>query len=107
MSDFFNAIKNARVDETYLINKQNLGTYITQIYNRLISKNTQQQPYLSQNGRDGRTRTDDIMLPKHALYQAELRPVIRDIKIKKVSLAIKKFTDHNLLVGVYGNNTVI
>lgn len=25
-------------------------------------------------GRDGRTRTDDIVLPKHALYQAELHP---------------------------------
>lgn len=27
------------------------------------------------NGRDGQIRTDDILLPKQALYQAELRPV--------------------------------
>lgn len=27
-------------------------------------------------GRGGRIRTDDIQLPKLALYQAELRPVI-------------------------------
>ena len=26
-------------------------------------------------GRDGQIRTDDILLPKQALYQAELRPV--------------------------------
>ena len=28
------------------------------------------------SGRDGETRTHDIMLPKHALYQAELHPEI-------------------------------
>ena len=27
------------------------------------------------DGRDGQIRTDDILLPKQALYQAELRPV--------------------------------
>ena len=27
------------------------------------------------NGRDGQIRTDDFLLPKQALYQAELRPV--------------------------------
>ncbi len=32
--------------------------------------------YLSKrkSGRDGQIRTDDILLPKQALYQAELRP---------------------------------
>ncbi len=29
------------------------------------------------NGRGGQIRTDDILLPKQALYQAELRPVTR------------------------------
>jgi hypothetical protein len=29
----------------------------------------------SKNGRDSRIRTDDILLPKQALYQAELHPV--------------------------------
>ena len=30
---------------------------------------------LEEIGRDSRTRTDDLMLPKHPLYQAELHPV--------------------------------
>lgn len=29
----------------------------------------------SESGRGGQIRTDDILLPKQALYQAELRPV--------------------------------
>ena len=32
---------------------------------------------LTMNGRDGQIRTDDFLLPKQALYQAELRPVMR------------------------------
>lgn len=32
--------------------------------------------HLNQNGRDGQIRTDDILLPKQALYQAELRPEV-------------------------------
>ena len=30
---------------------------------------------LNLNGRGGQIRTDDFLLPKQALYQAELRPV--------------------------------
>ena len=30
--------------------------------------------YLNQSGRGGQIRTDDFLLPKQALYQAELRP---------------------------------
>jgi hypothetical protein len=34
------------------------------------------------SGRDGQIRTDDILLPKQALYQAELRPVTgREIEL--------------------------
>ncbi len=32
---------------------------------------------IAENGRGGQIRTDDILLPKQALYQAELRPVTR------------------------------
>ena len=30
---------------------------------------------MEESGRGGQIRTDDILLPKQALYQAELRPV--------------------------------
>ena len=31
---------------------------------------------MEKSGRGGQIRTDDFLLPKQALYQAELRPVI-------------------------------
>lgn len=36
---------------------------------------TTRKGWLLKIGRDGQIRTDDILLPKQALYQAELRPV--------------------------------
>ena len=41
--------------------------------NSLPSKSANRN--LFKSGRGGQIRTDDILLPKQALYQAELRPV--------------------------------
>ena len=41
--------------------------------------------------RGGQIRTDDFLLPKQALYQAELRPVA-DWSLESITLAISQLT---------------